>query len=129
MAESSQNPRQETGKPQEPSRTTDARDRAREQGAQAYEQAREVGTQVYDRAREVGSQVRDQARDMGTQIKEGTQEVMHQVGETAAEYYEQSRKAVGQLEKSLEGYIREKPLQSLLIAAGVGMLAGLLWRK
>jgi ElaB/YqjD/DUF883 family membrane-anchored ribosome-binding protein len=66
---------------------------------------------------------------MGAQIKEGTQEVMHQVGETASEYYEQSRKAVGELEKSLEGYIREKPLQSLLIAAGVGMLAGLLWRK
>ncbi|HEY7492473.1 MAG TPA: hypothetical protein VIH59_15355 [Candidatus Tectomicrobia bacterium] len=118
MAESSQNPHQEPGKPQESTRTTDVR-----------EQAREVGTQVYDRARELGAQARDQARDMGMQVKEGTQEVIHQVGETASEYYEQGRKAVGQLEKTLEGYIREKPLQSLLIAAGVGMLAGLLWRK
>jgi ElaB/YqjD/DUF883 family membrane-anchored ribosome-binding protein len=129
MAESSQNPRQEPGKTPESSITTDVRERAREQGAQAYEQAREVGTQVYDKARELGSQARDQARDMGVQIKEGSQEVMHQVGETASEYYEQGRKAVGELEKTLEGYIREKPLQSLLIAAGVGMLAGLLWRK
>jgi len=123
MTESSQSPQQESSK------TTDVRERVREEGAQVYDQAREAGAQVYDRARELGSQARDQARDVGMQIKEGTQEIVHQVGETASEYYEQGRKAVGQLEKTLEGYIREKPLQSLLIAAGVGMLAGLLWRK
>jgi ElaB/YqjD/DUF883 family membrane-anchored ribosome-binding protein len=36
---------------------------------------------------------------------------------------------VGQLEKTLEDYVRAKPLQSLLIAAGVGMMVAFLWRK
>jgi ElaB/YqjD/DUF883 family membrane-anchored ribosome-binding protein len=29
----------------------------------------------------------------------------------------------------LEDYVREKPLRSLLIAAGVGMLLGILWKR
>jgi len=32
-------------------------------------------------------------------------------------------------EQSLEGYVKEKPVQSLLIAAGVGVVIGLLLRK
>jgi ElaB/YqjD/DUF883 family membrane-anchored ribosome-binding protein len=54
---------------------------------------------------------------------------MQKVEASASQLSEQGHEAVGQLEKALEGYIRAKPLQSLLLAAGVGMLVGLLWRK
>jgi len=40
-----------------------------------------------------------------------------------------SRTAMNQLEESLEDRIRSKPLQSVRIAAGAGMLLGLLWKK
>jgi ElaB/YqjD/DUF883 family membrane-anchored ribosome-binding protein len=37
--------------------------------------------------------------------------------------------AMDQLEESLEDRIRAKPLQSVLIAAGAGMLLGFLFKK
>jgi len=62
-----------------------------------------------------------QAQELGTQITE----TARQVGETASQYYDQGREQLG----ALEDNIRQKPLQSILIAAGVGMLIGLLWKK
>ena len=66
-----------------------------------------------------------QAQELGTQITE----TARQVGESASQYYDQGREQLGALEGSLEDNIRHKPLQSILIAAGVGMLIALLWKK
>jgi len=66
-----------------------------------------------------------QAQELGTQITE----TARQVGETASQYYDQGHEQLGALEGYLEDNIRQKPLQSILIAAGVGMLIGLLWKK
>ena len=44
-------------------------------------------------------------------------------------YYSQGREAAQQFEQSLEGYVQEKPIQALLIAAGVGLLLGVLWKR
>jgi ElaB/YqjD/DUF883 family membrane-anchored ribosome-binding protein len=33
------------------------------------------------------------------------------------------------LEEGVEGYIKEKPDQCPLIAAGIGLLVGLMWRR
>jgi ElaB/YqjD/DUF883 family membrane-anchored ribosome-binding protein len=110
----------ETMQPQDTTIMTEVRDRARA-----------VGTHVYDRAAEVATQVRDQARDLGAQIKAGTQDVMHQAGHAAAASYARGRDATGEalgtVEHTLESYIRAKPLQCLLIAAGIGILAGVLY--
>jgi ElaB/YqjD/DUF883 family membrane-anchored ribosome-binding protein len=51
------------------------------------------------------------------------------VGETASQYYEQGRQQLAGLEQSLEENIRAKPLQAVLLATGIGLLLGLLWRK
>jgi hypothetical protein len=48
---------------------------------------------------------------------------------SASQLSAQGCEAVGQLERTLEDYVRAKPLRSLLIAAGVGMMVALLWRK
>ena len=81
-------------------------------------------------AQEIGTQVRDWAQGVGGQLKEGAQEAIRQVETSTLQLSAQGHEAVGQLEKTLEDYIRAKPcLQSLLIAAGVGMVLGVLWRK
>jgi ElaB/YqjD/DUF883 family membrane-anchored ribosome-binding protein len=112
------------GMNQEPGRTS-----AADRSADIREQGRERGAQVQERAQEVGAQVRDWAQEKGSQIKEGAQEAMQQVGQSASQLADMGRTTMNQLEEGLEDRIRSKPLQSVLIAAGVGMLLGLLWRK
>ena len=76
--------------------------------------AQETSRQVRDTAQEVSAQVSDTAR---------------QVSETASAYYEQGREKMGEVEHYLEDAIRTKPLQSVLLAAGVGLLIALLWKR
>jgi ElaB/YqjD/DUF883 family membrane-anchored ribosome-binding protein len=84
---------------------------------------------VQERAQEFGTQVRNWSQEVGGQLKEGAQEAMRQAETSASQLSAQGRETVGQLEKTLEDYVRAKPLQSLMIAAGVGMLAALLLRR
>ena len=44
-------------------------------------------------------------------------------------YYQQGRQQVAAVEHTLEDSVRAKPLQSLLIATGVGMFLGVLMKK
>ena len=112
------------GTSQEPGRTS-----AADHASDMREQIREQGAQVQERAQEMGAQVRDWAQEKGSQIKEGTQEAMQQVGTSASQLAALSRDTMNELEEGLEDRIRSKPLQSVLIAAGVGMLVGLLWKR
>jgi ElaB/YqjD/DUF883 family membrane-anchored ribosome-binding protein len=84
------------------------------QGASLTDQAQQVGQNL----RDLGSQVRDQAR-----------EKYNQLSDQARDYYDQGRQKAQEWEQGLESYIQEKPLQAVLIAAGVGVLLGLLWKR
>jgi len=66
---------------------------------------------------------------MGAQVKETLQDMGTQVKETMTEYYEQGRESLQDLNQTLEAQIRERPLQTLLVAGGIGLLLGLLWRR
>ena len=112
-----------------PRQASDLRNQAQELGTQMRDRAQELGEQVQELAQEIGTQVRDWAQGVGGQLKEGAQEAIRQVETSTSQLSAQGHEAVGQLEKTLEDYIRAKPVQSLLIAAGVGMVLGLLWRK
>ena len=114
------------GNPDRPSTQVGAqvRDRAQEAGAQVRDRAQEAGAQVQERAQTIGAQVRDQAQEMGHQ----GQEMVRRGAETAADSYQQGRQQVPAMEHTIEDYIREKPLQSVLMAAGVGLLFAFLWR-
>ena len=70
-----------------------------------------------------------QRQDMGTQVKETMQDMGTQVKETMTEYYEQGRESLQDLNQTLEAQIRERPLQTLLVAGGIGLLLGLFWRR
>jgi ElaB/YqjD/DUF883 family membrane-anchored ribosome-binding protein len=67
----------------------------------------------------------EQPHAVSTQVSEAAR----QVGETASAYYEQGREQIADAEQSLEEHIRAKPLQSIVMAAGIGLLVGLLWKR
>jgi ElaB/YqjD/DUF883 family membrane-anchored ribosome-binding protein len=69
------------------------------------------------------------AEETGKEIRDQAQELIAQGKEVAAEYYEEGRNQVLAWQQQLEYQVREKPLQSLLMAAGVGLLLGLLRRR
>jgi ElaB/YqjD/DUF883 family membrane-anchored ribosome-binding protein len=89
------------------------------------DKTRETATRLRDQVSETRDQVREHAREVGGQAKELGNEAM----EVASAYYEQGREKMRKWEETLETQLREKPIQSLLIAGGVGLLLGLLWRR
>ena len=96
-------------------------------------QMQSVGTQVKETMQAAGTQVKETAQNVGTQIKETVQNVGTQVRETmqtaGTQVYEQGRESLQDLNRTIEGQIRERPLQALLVAGGIGVLLGLLWRR
>jgi ElaB/YqjD/DUF883 family membrane-anchored ribosome-binding protein len=69
------------------------------------------------------------AEETGKERRDQAQELVAQGKEVAAEYYEEGRNQVLAWQQHLEYQVREKPLQSLFVAAGVGLLFGLLRRR
>ena len=78
---------------------------------------------------ESAAQVQQNLREMGTQVRDAATEKYNELRDQAQQYYEQGRARAEEWEQSLESYVHEKPIQSLLIAAGVGMLLGILWKR
>lgn len=73
-----------------------------------------------EQLREKATQVRDDIRDLGSIAKDVASEKFDQ-------YYKQGRERIVQFSDTVESRIRERPLQSIAIAAGVGFLAGYLF--
>ena len=91
-------------------------------GTQVKETVQDMGTYVKETAQNVGTQVKETVQDMGTQAKETMQAAGTQV-------YEQGRESLQDLNRTIEGQIRTRPLQALLVAGGIGVLLGFLWRR
>ena len=69
------------------------------------------------------------AEETGKERGDQAQALMTQGKEVVAEYYEEGRNQVLAWQQQLEHQVREKPLQALLVAVGVGLLCGLLRRR
>ncbi len=74
-------------------------------------------------------QVGQNLRDLGGQARDAATQQYDQLRDQATEYYEQGRERAREMEQSLEQYVQEKPIQSLAIAAGVGLVLGILWKR
>jgi ElaB/YqjD/DUF883 family membrane-anchored ribosome-binding protein len=68
-------------------------------------------------------------QETGKEMRDKAQELMTQGKEVAAEYYEEGRNQVLAWQQQLENQVREKPLPSVFIAAGIGLLYALLRRR
>jgi len=82
-----------------------------------------------EQLRDKSAEVQENLRDMGSHVRDAAQEKIGQLRDRAQEYYQQGRERISDWEESLEDYVRERPLQSILIAAGVGVVFGWLWRR
>ena len=110
------------------------------ENAQSYDkpstlgtQMQHIGTQVKETVQAAGTQVKETAQDMGTYVKETAQDMGTQAKETiqaaGTQVYEQGLEGLQDLNRTLEGQIRQRPLQALLVAGGIGVLLGFLWQR
>jgi len=75
------------------------------------------------------AEVTQNIREMGGQVRDAAQEKYEQLRDQASEYYDQGREAAREWQGNLETYVREQPLKAVLIAAGVGVLLGVIWKR
>ena len=79
-----------------------------------------------EQLRSHGETVREDLGHLGRLAKSAAREKLDEARGVATDYYEHGRKKAGEVETQLVDYVRTKPLKSILIAAGVGALFGLL---
>ena len=73
--------------------------------------------------------VSEDLKEMGGIVRDAAQETLGQVRENADECYQHGRDNVRGAASTIEQYIRERPIKSVLIAAGVGLLYGRFWMR
>jgi ElaB/YqjD/DUF883 family membrane-anchored ribosome-binding protein len=82
-----------------------------------------------ERLREQAHTVGEDLRTLGGVAKEAADEKLTEARRAAREVYLESRqRAEGELDR-FSAHVRENPLQSIAIAAGIGALIGLLLRR
>jgi ElaB/YqjD/DUF883 family membrane-anchored ribosome-binding protein len=82
-----------------------------------------------DQLKKQAKNVTEGFEEMGETVRDAVQEKLGQVRENASEYYEQERDKVHGVACACEQYLRERPLRSVLVAAGIGWLIGRFWMR
>ena len=75
------------------------------------------------------SQIRDKASEMAGAVKDAASQQYERARDTAEEYYDRGREKAQEWERGIEEYVQEQPIKALLIAAGIGLVFGVLWKK
>jgi len=75
------------------------------------------------------NQVADDMVKLGNAIQSLAADSWGSVQQKLSHLYETSQEKVSGVEKQIEGQIRKRPVQALLIAAGVGFLIGWIKKK
>jgi ElaB/YqjD/DUF883 family membrane-anchored ribosome-binding protein len=79
----------------------------------------------------LGKQAKELTEDLqklGGTVRDAAQEKLGQVGDRVSEYCEQGRDKVHGVACACEQFLRQRPLMSVLLAAGVGWLLGRFWK-
>jgi len=95
-----------------------------EQTAAVKEDIRKLGSIARDVAQEKIESARQAASEAIEHGRQRASEVFGQGREKASEILEQGKKKAGELEDQVVDYVRTKPIKSLLIAGGLGVLVG-----
>ena len=82
-----------------------------------------------DRLGKQAAKVKKDLEQMGGTAKDIAEAQLEQVGEISSEYYEQGRDKVHGVACACEQFIRDRPLRSVLMAAGIGWLLGQVWKR
>jgi len=84
---------------------------------------------ISDRLGKQAKEVTEDLEEMGGTVRDAAQERLRQVGEKTAEYCEQGREQVHGAACACEQFLRQRPLMSVLLAAGIGWLLGRFWNR
>jgi len=82
-----------------------------------------------DRLGKQARKVAEDLQELGGIAGQAAQEKVGQLRGNAADYYEDGREKVHQVERTFEQFIRDQPLKCILIAAGVGLVLGRFWMR
>lgn len=79
--------------------------------------------------RSSAAQVSQNVRDLGGQVKEAATQKYQELRDQANQYYTEGRDRAVEWERTLEDYVKEQPLKAVLMAAGAGLLLGMIWKR
>ena len=82
-----------------------------------------------ERLRDKLSETRENIVDMGHLAKDAVSEKLHELRDRASEKYDEGKEKLHDFEESLVKSVRQSPMKSVLIAAGVGLAIGCLWGR
>jgi ElaB/YqjD/DUF883 family membrane-anchored ribosome-binding protein len=80
----------------------------------------------------LGKQAKEVTEDlqkMGGTVRDAAQEKLGKMGEKASEFCAQGRDKVHGVTCACEQFLRERPVMSVLVAAGIGWLLGRFWKR
>lgn len=92
------------------------------EGTQRFREASEQITQKAAHMREDLADIQSAAKDLA-------QEQIEHLRGAASEYLDQGREKARELSETLEHRIREQPVRSVMMAAGAGVVLGLLFAR
>lgn len=98
----------------------------------ARDRFQRLTSDVQNRYQRVSEDVKRGAERASEEIRRGTERARERYGEVAENArvgYDRAREKSGELSRDLGFYVRDNPGRSVLIAAGVGFLVGLLVRR
>jgi ElaB/YqjD/DUF883 family membrane-anchored ribosome-binding protein len=73
--------------------------------------------------------IKDDVHEMGSKLKNDLSEIARDAGRKARQYVDSGEQSLSGVTHAVAELIREKPVQSGLIAAGIGFALGLLLRR
>jgi ElaB/YqjD/DUF883 family membrane-anchored ribosome-binding protein len=101
-------------------------------GAAVDEKVGEARERLSEVARGAGERYQKVAEEMRREAERATQAAREKVDAAVAgvkHHYGKVSKKVGSMSEDVADYVRDNPGKSLLMAAGVGFLVGLLFRR
>jgi ElaB/YqjD/DUF883 family membrane-anchored ribosome-binding protein len=75
------------------------------------------------------TEVKKELQEMGGIVRDTAQEKLEQISEKASEYCEQGRDKAHGVACACEQFLSERPLMSVLMAAGIGWFVGRFWKR
>ena len=74
--------------------------------------------------RELGNMARDAAQEKLDEARQAAADAVETGRQRATEIYGQGREKAEEIEEQVVDYVRKKPVQSMLVAGGIGLLLG-----
>ncbi|MCE9624035.1 MAG: hypothetical protein K8R69_01075 [Deltaproteobacteria bacterium] len=97
--------------------------------SRSLQSAAEHGKEPLEDLQQNATQVADDMLKLGNAIQSLAADSWQSVQNKLSELYDSGQHKVASAEKKIEGQIQKRPMQALLVAAGVGFLIGLMKRK